>query len=259
MFCLSLQKKKKKNRYGQKWSTHPLLTGCFGLVSSKHQNLLSLEWDSDFIQIGTSSTWVYVMSSFCEDNRIFPRTDQNGHQIWMPVVFYQLQIWSRHPLRLSLQNHINYWQDKTWSLESPFITAADNQHEQEWKCRIHQPAANWHVTHTVDTPIDQSGMGDDLVNKHVSDGGILGDAPVVSLKWLRRISRQTRRESVGVWFGWDSLRLHSALLPPLRGLTCCFHKWFSVIDFLAKCVWTKMFTLKRKHPMWCNAAKYLIH
>lgn len=58
------------------WSIDPPLTGCFGLVSStQHQNLLSLESDSDILQIGTLNPVLYVMSYYCED-MIFPRTDQ---------------------------------------------------------------------------------------------------------------------------------------------------------------------------------------
>lgn len=64
------------------WSIDPPLTGCFGLVlSTQHQNLLSFESDSDILQIGTLNPVLYVMSYYCEDNMIFPRTDQMGIRV----------------------------------------------------------------------------------------------------------------------------------------------------------------------------------
>ena len=107
---------------------------------------------------------------------------------------------------------IDKTKEEAWSPISSLllITAASLLKRAIMKNTIHQPAANWHFSHSDDISIDQSCMGFDLVNKHVSDGAILRVAPVVSVKWLWRIFRQTWWESACVCFVWDLFLLHSA-------------------------------------------------
>ncbi len=165
---------------------------------------------------------------------------------------FQCHSW--HPLmsQIITLKMFFFQQDKRGRLESLFITVADNHRvtgaAQSIKERK-KKKASWHFTYSFDMSVDQSTMGVDLVNKHVSDGGILGVAPAVRLKWLWRISRQTWQGSACVCFGRDLFQLHSAApWLPLWAPTCCFRKCLSVTYFLAKSVRTETLAHRGNHP-----------
>lgn len=63
-----------------------------------------------------------------------------------------------------------------------FRPAAAITEEQRYKIQSINQQLTDVLTFSVDISVDQSCLRVDLVNKHVSDGGILGVAPLVSLK-----------------------------------------------------------------------------